>query len=79
MQPCAATLDPASLVTSLGSVISGLEEAFVTTGEALICALFIQLVLTFIRGGDESLLDDCRSYTSRHILSRLRTDDEQGQ
>ena len=74
-----SSVDPASLVTSLGSVISGLEEAFVTTGEALVCALFIQLILTFIRGSDETLLDDCRRYTSRHILSRLRTDDEQGQ
>ena len=69
-----SAVDTASLVTNLGAVIAGLEEAFVTTGEALICALFIQLVLTFVRGSDESFLDDCRRYTSRHILSRLRVD-----
>ena len=71
-------VDTASLVTNLGAVISGLEEAFVTTGEALVCALCIQLFLTFVRGSDERFLDDCRRYTSKYILSRLRVDPDNG-
>ena len=68
----ATPVDPASLTSGLGSVIAGLETAFVTTGEALVCALLIQLFLTFVRSGDESFLDDCRRYTARYILPRLR-------
>lgn len=67
-------LDKDTLITSLGGVMDGLNVAFVTTGEALACALLIQLILTFVRNLDEAFLDDCRRYTSRHILPRLRVE-----
>ena len=72
-----AALDPARLTSGLGNVIGGLNTAFVTTGEALICALIVQLLLTFVRSADESFLDDCRRYTSRHVLPRLRIEKDE--
>lgn len=77
-EPGSATgLDPEKLTSGLGDVIGGLNTAFVTTGEALICALLVQLLLTFVRNGDESFLDDCRRYTSRHVLPRLRIEKDE--
>jgi len=53
-------------------VISGLDTAFYTTGIALVAALFIHLILTFIRKSDDDLLDDTREYCKTHIVAKVR-------
>lgn len=61
-----------TLVTELGEVIAGLQTAFVTTGEGLIAALFLQLGMVVIRRGDETLLDDIRDHCTTQVLSLVR-------
>ena len=56
----------------LGDVTKGLSIAFVTTLEALVAALSIQLLLTMIQRQEEQLLDDSREYCQRELVSRVR-------
>ena len=65
-----ATMDV--LTMKLTEVIAGLDTAFVTTGEGLIAALLLHLLLTFVRRSDERLLDDCRQYAARNITAHVR-------
>ena len=60
------------LVVGMQEAISGLDTAFYTTGIALVAALFIHLLLTFIRKSDDDLLDDTREYCKTHIVARVR-------
>ena len=60
------------LTQSLTEVIGGLDTAFVTTGEGLVAALLLHLLLTFVRRSDERLLDDCRQYAARNITAHVR-------
>ncbi|MCP4759324.1 MAG: MotA/TolQ/ExbB proton channel family protein [Planctomycetes bacterium] len=61
-----------TLTSRLSEVIAGLDTAFVTTGEGLIAALLLHLLLTFVRRSDERLLDDCRQYAARNITAHVR-------
>ena len=61
-----------ALTSQLTLVLAGLSTAFVTTGEGLVAALLIYLAQTFIRRADELLLDDCRQYARRNVVSRVR-------
>jgi len=40
--------------------------------EALVAAVSIQLLLTFLRKSEEEFLDNCDEYCHRHIVNRLR-------
>ena len=66
------TTDIGELRPALQSVTGGLSVAFETTFVALVAALVIQLLLTVVRKGEEQLLDDCKEYCQRHVISRLR-------
>jgi len=66
------TNDPTALVEAMQGAISGLDTAFFTTGLALIAALFIHLVLTFVRKADDELLDETREYCHKYIVGRVR-------
>lgn len=57
---------------SLRTVTGGLATAFETTLEALVAALTIQILLTFLRKSEEEFLDDCAEYCQRHVVNRLR-------
>ena len=57
---------------SLKTVTGGLSTAFDTTLEALVAALFIQFLCTFLKKAEEEFLDDCSEYCHRHVVSRLR-------
>jgi biopolymer transport protein ExbB/TolQ len=57
---------------ALRSVTGGLATAFETTLEALVAALAIQLVATFLRKSEEEFLDDSREYCHRNVVNRLR-------
>lgn len=56
----------------LGHVTKGLSIAFVTTLEALVAALAVQLTLISIQRQEEQLLDDTREYCQRELVSRVR-------
>jgi biopolymer transport protein ExbB/TolQ len=60
------------LATALRGVTAGLATAFETTLVALVAALGIQLILTFLKKSEEEFLDACSEYCARHIVGRLR-------
>ena len=64
--------DLQSLTMQLTQVIGGLDTAFVTTGEGLVMALIIHLMLTAARRVDDALLDECREACARHVTGRVR-------
>lgn len=61
-----------TLTRQLGAVVRGLDTAFVTTGQALVAALVIHLLQTFVRRADESLLDDIRRRCAIEVVGRVR-------
>jgi biopolymer transport protein ExbB/TolQ len=72
----AATLkaggDMDAIRISLESVTKGLATAFETTLLALVCALLLQLLVTFLQGKESEFLDDCNDYCHANVVSRLR-------
>ncbi len=56
----------------LQTVTGGLATAFDTTFIALVAALFIQILLNWIKQKDEALLDECTEYCMRNVIARLR-------
>ncbi len=60
------------LVESLKMVTGGLATAFETTLQALVAALIIQILLTFLKKGEEEFLDSCAEYCLSRIVNRLR-------
>jgi biopolymer transport protein ExbB/TolQ len=60
------------LATALQGVTAGLSTSFETTLVALVAALGIQMMLTFLKKSEEDFLDNCSEYCTRHIVGRLR-------
>ena len=60
------------LKASLGGVTGGLAVAFETTLIALVAALVVQLLLTFVLNREEMFLDECADYCHKNVLSRMR-------
>ncbi len=61
-----------TLKASLTSVTGGLSTAFETTLQALVAALVIQLLVTFLKKSEQEFLDQCTDYCSRNIVNKLR-------
>lgn len=61
-----------SLRDGLAPVTSNLGIAFDTTFVALVLAMIIQMMMTFLRKQEELFLDACRDYAHVNIISRLR-------
>lgn len=61
-----------ALLPALQNVTGGLGIAFDTTLEALVAALMIQMVVTFLRKAEQEFLDDCSEYCTRNIVNRLK-------
>jgi len=72
-QVVAQGADIDKLKNSLGGVTSGLSVAFETTLIALVAALFIQLIMGFIKQKEEDFLDECSDYCHENIISKLKT------
>jgi biopolymer transport protein ExbB/TolQ len=68
----AETADPQALAQSLRLVTAGLSTAFETTLLALLFALGLQLVVTFLHKNEEEFLDDCAEYCQRELVGKLR-------
>lgn len=58
--------------SSLQSVTGGLATAFETTLVALVCAMFLQLFVSFIQTIESRFLDDCNEVCHKHVAGRLR-------
>lgn len=67
-----AATDVEQITESLKGVTGGLSTAFETTLEALVCALLVQLSITFLRKNEEEFLDEAMDYGIRFVVSRLR-------
>ena len=66
------TADPQALAQSLKGVTAGLSTAFETTLLALLFALGLQLIVTFLQKNEEEFLDACSEYCQRHVVGKLR-------
>ena len=64
--------DMDAIKVSLEGVTAGLATAFETTLVALVCALILQLLITFLQGKESEFLDDCNDYCHANVVSRLR-------
>jgi len=69
--------DAGSIKSKLGPVVGGLATAFETTLVALLAAVVIQLISTWVYKREEALLDSINEFTTEHILSRLKLTDWQ--
>ncbi len=61
-----------ALLPALKRVTGGLAIAFDTTLIALVFALVIQLLMTFLKKAEQEFLDDCAEYCLRNVVNRLR-------
>ncbi len=66
------TADPTALAESPKEVTGGASTAFETTLLALLFALILQLIVTFLHKGEEEFLDECSEYCQRNIVGKLR-------
>jgi hypothetical protein len=60
---------------SLSLVTAGLSTAFDTTLVALVMALILQLLVSFLQGREAEWLDACNEYCNRKVAGRLRLRD----
>ncbi len=60
------------LVPALQEVTAGLGIAFDTTLEALVAALAIQILVTFLRKSEQEFLDSCTEYCTRNVVNKLK-------
>lgn len=67
--------DLAGIKDSLTFVTGGLSTAFDTTLVALVMALILQLLVSFLQGNESNWLDSCNEYCSRKLAGRLRLRD----
>ena len=71
--------DPMELVSALGNVTGGLSTAFETTLIALVIALIIQIMMTWVLNREELFLDECSDYCHRYLISRIKSIDLAGE
>lgn len=57
---------------SLKSVTGGLSTAFDTTLIALVCAMAIQMTVSFLQSSESAFLDDCNDVCHKHVAGKLR-------
>ena len=71
----ASSTDTKGIKEKLLPVVNGLSTAFETTLVALLAAVCIQLLSTWVYKREEALLDGMTDYTNEHVLSRLKLTD----
>ena len=65
--------NPQELISALGGVTGGLSVAFETTLIALVLALIIQLLMTWVLNREDLFLDECSDYCHRNLISRMKS------
>ncbi len=68
----AAGADMAALRGSLQSVTAGLATAFETTLVALVCALILQLLVSWLQSRESDFLDICNDICHKNVAGKLR-------
>ncbi|MEN3940080.1 MotA/TolQ/ExbB proton channel family protein [Prosthecobacter sp. SYSU 5D2] len=61
-----------SLRSSLQTVTGGLGTAFDTTLIALVCALLLQMAVSFLQSRESEFLDDCNDICHKHVAGKLK-------
>jgi biopolymer transport protein ExbB/TolQ len=64
--------DLAAIRASLKTVTGGLATAFETTLVALVCALILQMLVSFMQSAESQFLDDCNDVCHKHVAGKLR-------
>jgi len=64
--------DIKAIQASLKTVTSGLSTAFETTLVALVCALILQMIVSFMQSVEAQFLDDCNDVCHKHVAGKLR-------
>lgn len=64
--------DMVAIRASLKTVTSGLATSFETTLVALVCALILQLCVSFLQALESRFLDDCNDVCQKHVVGKLR-------
>lgn len=64
--------DMSTVKQELQKTTAGLAMAFVTTLQALVAAMAIQIWMTFIKKDELEFLDECSAYCLKNIVNRLR-------
>jgi hypothetical protein len=64
--------DMSAVKQELQKTTAGLAMAFVTTLQALVAAMGIQIWMTFEKKGELEFLDECSAYCLRNVVNRLR-------
>jgi biopolymer transport protein ExbB/TolQ len=64
--------DMNAIRSSLESVTGGLATAFETTLVALVCALLLQLLVSFLQARESDFLDSCNDICHKHLAGKLR-------
>ncbi len=68
----AAGADMAALRGSLQNVTGGLATAFETTLVALVCALILQLLVSWLQSRESEFLDACNDICHKNVAGKLR-------
>jgi len=66
------TDEMSEIKNALKGVTGGLSMAFVTTLQALVVALLLQLWITFLKKGEEEFQENCAEYCTKYVVNRLR-------
>jgi len=64
--------DLTAIREGLQAVTAGLATKFETTLVALICAVIVQLLLSFLQSREGEFLDACNDYCHAHVASKLK-------
>jgi biopolymer transport protein ExbB/TolQ len=64
--------DITAIREGLQMVTAGLATKFETTLVALICAVILQLILSFLQSRESEFLDACNDYCHAHVASKLK-------
>jgi len=68
----AAGADMVALRSSLQNVTGGLATAFETTLVALVCALILQLLVSWLQSRESEFLDTCNDICHKNVAGKLR-------
>ena len=68
----AGSSDMNQIKEGLKGVTTGLSIAFETTMVSLAAALILQMLVNAVKKGEEDFLDECKDYSLRHIVTKLR-------
>lgn len=64
--------DISSVTSGLQNVTGGLATAFETTLVALVCALILQLYISFLQHKESAFLDACNDFCHANVIAKLR-------